>query len=701
MSRVRSGYPSLHRLAALCLGLLVALPACGGDENAGEIGIFAGGGGGCVGAACDATASGGDGGGGADTTGGGGDGGGGGTDASTDAGAGSGGAVIDAEPTPQPALEARLDGQVTAVQSFWINPNPQADNSKLKIKIELENKGEVPLRIDALEWASETPQIALDWYDTPLGPGDYPYELQPFQTLTLSAVWTTEPKLADQAIATLTVYSNDPKQPTVVLTVATPCTDAKLVLGDATLTIKNAGPYNGKVACTTIGNIGCQVLTLQSVALQPVDPRFKLVEPPAAGTPIGIYGSGDNPKDAPALLPVCVRFEPTDDKQQPASTTLVVYAQGQSAQKKTAEVKTAWSPLSTYTLACGGKQVFDLGAGPPGGTASCKLQNHGPAPLEIATLALAPGNAAAQQSAIDAAFGVHIAQGGAQQAPWTLPGGSVAELVVTWKADADPPPATLRVGLRHDAEHDELALPVMAGPCNEPSLRFGPAPPTFLATPGQSATGTITLANQSCAPLHITHGCLTSYQVSQDNACETGAPSTEYALVSGALSQTLPPFGTAALTLQWKPLAPLGKPHYGQLHLYWCRGVWDGSACSGKVEKLSIQLEGNSSAGVVPPEAALAAKGPAQVGKTVWLAGSITPGNHPIGDFGAFQWTITQRPAGSAAWFEADITDGALRGFAPDLPGQYTVALRVAAFTPGELTTQSNSAPATLTLTVP
>lgn len=698
---------TLAALASLGSGLV----GCGGDGDAGNVNLFAGGGGldggggdvvgragdstgggagvvgsdaGDCGADCDAFAPDG------------------GVDGVTGGDAtGPGSAVIDAEVTLQPALVARLDGQEVPVQAFWINPNPQADNSKLKIKIELENKGDVPLHITALDWFSETPQIALDWYDTPLGPGDYPYALQPFQTLTLSAIWTTEPKLADQAIATLTVHSDDPKQPVLVLTVATPCTDAKLVLGDPKLTIKNAGPYNGKVACTTIGNIGCKALTVQSIELQPADPRFKLVEPPAPGTPIGIYGSGDNPKDAPTLLPVCIRFEPKDDSQTPASSSLVVHAMGDAAQKKTVPITTAWSPLSHYTLACGGKQVFDLGAGPPGGKAVCKLQNHGPAPLLVHSLALAPGNAAAQDAEIAAAFGSHIAQGGEQQAPWTIAPGGVAELVVTWKQNADPPPAVLRVGLTHDAEQEELSLPVLAGPCNEPSLRFGPAPPTFLATPGQSASSTITLANQSCAPLHITHGCLTGYQVSQDNACETGAPSDEYTLISGSYAQTIAPFGMATLGVSWAPKSTLGKPHYGQLHLYWCRGLWDGTSCSGKVEKLSIQLEGNSTKGLVPASATVAAKGPVAVGKTVWLAAKVQAGNHPVGDFGAFQWTVVQRPAASAAWFEDEISDGALRGFAPDLAGTYQIALRVASFTPGALTTQSNSLPAVVTIAVP
>jgi hypothetical protein len=125
------------------------------------------------------------------------------------------------------------------------------------------------------------------------------------------------------------------------------------------------------------------------------------------------------------------------------------------------------------------------------------------------------------------------------------------------------------------------------------------------------------------------------------------------------------------------------------------------TSCSGKVEKLSIQLEGNSTKGLVPASATVATTGAASVGKTVWLKAKVQAGNHPVGDFGAFQWTIVQRPAGSAAWFEDEISDGALRGFAPDLVGTYQIALRVASFTPGALTTQSNSLPALVTIAVP
>lgn len=701
-----------RRCVLLCLLVGGALGGCGGDEEGTTKLVFDGSGGllpdgGSIGGG-DGAAGGGDGAGAGsgDTSavgdgGGAGDGrGGGGSDGGGDA-TGPGGAVIDAEAVPQPLLIAKLDGQESLVQSFWLDPNPQANNSQRKIKIELTNQGDVPLRIDALTFQSETPQIVLDWYDTPLTPADYPYELQPFTTLTLQAIWTTEPKLDGQAIATLTVVSNDPKQPKLVLTMATPCTDAKAVLSTPLLEVVNAAPFDGKVACLTLGNIGCKPLTVQAVSLQPADPRFSLVKAPEAGATIGVYGGGDNPTASPVALPICVRFEPKDESQAAASVQLVVSAQGGSAQSVQAKVNATWTPPSHHSLACGGKQAFVFPGGQPGAKATCKLQNHGPAPLKIAALELQPVAGTVPLEQIEAAFAVAIVQGGEQSAPWTVAAGAVAELQVTWKAKATPPAAQVRLRLERQSDVDELTLPVLAGLCNQPALLVAPAPPAFSTPIGSNVTGDVVLANQSCAPLVIVDGCVTAYQVSQEQACDTGIGSDAFSLVGGAATQTIPPWGLATLQVRYAPKVAGSKPDYGQLHQYWCRGTWNGGSCTGPIEKTSIQLEGTSKPGLVAASATLKAQGPAVLGKSVWLKASIQPGNQPIADQGSFRWWVAARPTGSSAWYYAPVSDGAARQFVPDLAGSYTIAIQALSGTPGQLTTQVQSKPALVTLTVP
>ena len=705
-----------QRLAAIraagALGLVFALllAGCGGDEDGTTKLVFDGSGGllpdggtisGGDSGGDSGGATGGDGVGGDSTTGltdavGGGDGSSGGSD-----GEGPGGAVIDAEAVPQPLLIAKLDGLESLVQSFWLDPNPQANNSKRKIKIELLNQGDVPLRIDALTFQSETPQIALDWYDTPLTPADYPYELQPFTTLTLEAIWTTEPKLDGQAIATLTVVSNDPKQPKLVLTMATPCTDAKAVLSTQVLEVVNAAPYDGKVACLSLGNIGCKPLTVQSVSLQPADARFSLVKAPEAGATIGIYGGGDNPSASPVALPICVRFEPKDASQAAASVKLVVATQGGSAQTVQANIVAAWTPPSHHSLACGGKQAFVFPGGQPGAKATCKLQNHGPAPLKIAALELQPVAGTVPLADIEAAFAVAIVQGGEQSAPWTLAAGAVAELQVTWTAKSTPPAAQVRLRLERQSDAEELTLPVLAGLCNQPALLVAPSPPAFSTPVGSNVTGDVVLANQSCAPLVIVQGCVTAYQVSQEQACDTGIGSDAFALVGGAATQTIPPFGLATLQVRYAPTVAGSKPDYGQLHQYWCRGTWNGGSCTGPIEKTSIQLEGTSKPGLIAASATLKAEGAVVLGKSVWLKATIQPGSQPIADQGSFRWWVAARPAGSSAWYYAPVTDGAAREFVPDLAGSYTIAIQALSGTPGQLTTQVQSKPALVTLIVP
>ena len=610
------------------------------------------------------------------------------------------GAVIDATPQQQPKLVARLDGVESPVQTFWINPNPQVDNSKLKIKIELENKGEAPLRIDSLVFQSETKQIVLDWYDPEPAAADYPLLLEPFQTLTLAAVWTTAPKLEGQAIATLTVSSNDPKHPTLQLTVATPCLDAKAVLTKPLVHIENAAPFQGKVACTALQNIGCKPLTVSEVVLQTDEGSWQIVQAPAPGTTIGVYGGGDNPSASPVSLPICVRYEPLTESKQAAPVTMKLFAQGASAQSVTASFQPVWTPPSSYTLACGGAQKLDLGAGPPGGKASCKLQNHGPAPLLIAEFGLQPADGAVTEAQLAQSYAAAIVQGGAQQAPYTLEKGGVVELQVHWVANLSPPSASLRVVLEQQGDVDEVWIPLQAGACDEAKLVYGPAPPMFQASPGGSDEVVLTLANQSCATLSIVEGCLTSFNVSQQDACVTGGVSDEYEVVGGSLTQTLPPFGMTTLKVRFTPASSSGKPHYGQLHQYWCRGVVQGGTCSGKVEKLSIPLEGTTKTGLVAPTATAKPVAGAKVGKTVNLVGAIQKGNLPIAFTGAYRWLVTARPPSSSLWFDADLTSGAARDVAFDQPGSYSVALRVLSGQPGDLTAQVSSAPASFSVVV-
>lgn len=693
-------------LAALCLALAAPLAGCGNDEEGTTALAFDGAGGllpdgGRVGGSDTASGGGGGGGGGGGSDSAGGSGDGAGSGDSVAGGDGAGGAVIDVEAAPQPLLIAKLDGQQSLVQSFWLDPNPQANNKQRKIKIELLNQGDMPLRIDALTFQSETPQIVLDWYDTPLTAADYPYELQPFTTLTLEAIWTTEPKLDGQAIATLTVVSNDPKQPNLVLTMATPCTDAKAVLSTQLLEVVNAAPYDGKVACLTLGNIGCKPLTVQAVSLQPADLRFSLVKAPEAGATIGVFGGGDNPTAAPVALPICVRFEPKDDSKAAASVQLVVSAQGGSAQSVQAKVVAAWTPPSHHSLACGGKQAFTFPGGVVGAKATCKLQNHGPAPLKIAALGLQPVAGSVPLEEIQAAFAAAIVQGGEQTAPWTVAPGAVADLVVHWKAKASPPAAQVRLRLERQSDAEELTLPVLAGLCNQPALLFAPAPPALSTPIGSNVTGDVVLVNQSCAPLDIVQGCVTAYQVSQEQACDTGIGSDAFSLVGGAATQTIPPWGMATLQVRYAPKVAGSKPDYGQLHQYWCRGTWNGGSCTGPIEKTSIQLEGTSKPGLIAAGAQLKANGPVVLGKSVWLKAAITPGSQPVADQGSFRWWVAARPAGSSAWYDAPVTDGAARQFVPDLAGSYTIAMQVLSGTPGQLTTQVQSKPALVTLTVP
>ncbi len=596
-----------------------------------------------------------------------------------------------------PQIEVKLDGAVKTALVFEYDSNPQTQPAVMKAKVEINNFGDVPLKIKAILFKTESPQLALTWWETPLKPADYPYELEPFVPLTLSVEFTIKPKLKASKTATLEILSDDPVQPEVALAFATPCTGAKPVITPGAVELINAGPFKPRTVCFQIGNLGCMPWLYSGASFEPNNGAWSIYEEPPANDQIQEIGTPANPWTKPKKLKICARFQPK--KVGDASATkLVVKGKesfaGQPIHTASASLKGIWQPESGFRFQCGGPAIFDFGptASKPT-TLSCTVVNDGPAAMKLNAFTLAPGTDYAQQTAIDAAFSAKVVVPGQAKAlalPFTLAAGQGVKLSVTWQPTAaDPPPTRAVLNWRQGGDEGDIEVPVHAGPCNESAPEASPLPMGFHSPSGQVKTR-FELANWSCTPLKVMKHCTTLYNVTQFSACETGAPSAEYSVV-GAMPDVVPAWSSAPVEVLFKPGGGSRKDHLGQLHLFYCPGEWTGGKCSKKMDRIEVQLEGNVLPSVKPPSMSLTAPAGIKAGHAARLIAKVTPGSHAIGMFGAFHFTVTGRPPGSKAWIFGGPVDGNELIFVPDVPGSYTISANVAAFTAGDLASQSYS----------
>lgn len=613
-----------------------------------------------------------------------------------------GGSQPDVTWAGMPLIEVKLDGAQKSAMVFEYDPNPQTQPAVMKAKVEIGNYGDVALTLKAIKFQSETSQIALTWWEDPLGPGDYPHALEPFTSITLSVEFTVKPTLASAKTATLEVVSDDPQHPNIVLTFATPCTGAKPVLTPAAVELINAGPFKPRTACFAIGNVGCKPWYYAGATFEPDNGAWSVYTEPPVNDQIQEIGAIANPWAAPKKLEICVRFQPKASGDASA-TKLVISGKesfaGPATYKASASLKGIWQPESSFRIDCGGPAVFDFGASAAAPTSlSCTVLNQGPAVMKLKKLALIPATEYGQQSIIDAAFSAAVGVPGQPKAlalPFTLGAGQGVKMQVTWNpVTADPPPTLVTLDWRQGGDEGAVQVPVHAGPCNEAAPAASPLPMGFHGPSGQTKTR-FEFANWSCAPLKIIKHCATLYNVTQFSACETGAPSTEYSVV-GAMPELVPAWESVPVEVQFNPGGGSRKDHLGQLHVFFCPGQWDGGKCSVPVDRIEVQLEGNAMASVTPPALQLVAPAGIKAGHAARFIAKVTPGSHPIGDFGAYTWTITKRPSGSRAWVWGGPTDGNELLFVPDLSGAYTLSANVSAFTPKDLSSQSYSAAASV-----
>lgn len=595
-----------------------------------------------------------------------------------------------------PKIVVKLKGTETTLLVF--QPLRSQPKSPVKAAAEIFNMGDGPLVIADVGWQSDSLQLAIDWaWQEPFTFEDLPLTIEPGAKRSFLVTYDPNQPGDDQGTGRLTLKTNDPKKPDLELLFSTPCTGAKPLLQPQSHVFVNASPQTPQQVCIQLGNIGCEPFEVQGATIQPADDQYAIVQMPNSGSEIPQVGQAPNFADQLMKLQICVQFKPNGSKSPSPVELVVQVKQGVETRVAKAKLSATWQADSGFALTCDtGAHLFDFASA---AKRSCTLENLGPAGLSVYTAGVVPVLESQQQDVLDKAFALQILIGAPVLLPVNIAAGSSTTFQLGFTAPAGNPPLPARLDLwwNQAGVPQKWAIPISAGTCKAPAPEFGPNPLGFHA-PSGGKSRTAWIFNQSCSPLRLIKACTTLFNVTQDTPCETGAESAEYTATFEA--KTVAPWGTTSIPVQFQPGASQSAPHYGILHVYWCAGEWTANACKGKTLITKVNLEGSSRADVTPPQLALQPVVGAQAGKVLRIKANVTPGTYPIGLVGAYQWTVTARPPGSAAWLYYPMTTGAELLFVPDRPGSYTISATVSAFSPGDLGSQTSSAPQSISFQV-
>ena len=435
----------------------------------------------------------------------------------------------------------------------------------------------------------------------------------------------------------------------------------------------NASSANPPTHCFQIYNSGNAPLIFQKASFATANPQYTITKMPNAGEQIAGTGSPDNPVGQ-ASLELCVRYLPNVTAGD-EDVTLEIFTNDPQSPTSTIKIS-AQSQTGTYTVSCDDNDPtgFDFKGANLGTTRNCTVA-VGQLPLLITSLEVVAEDPD-QDAAAKAAYSCVV------ESPKGL---ASVHIACKFKADGSnaPPAAHLAVSYAQANNPGNLALPLIAGTCEQPALALAPDASQqlwFLATVGKSAVHTAIVANQSCAPLQLVQACVTSANISSENACDNLAlASTDYSvsLVTGGKPApfslvSVPPWGLQALQIEFKPLT-LKQNNLALLHVRYCAGKWEDAAkqcVGGQLVTQKLTLAGSQDATLKQPLLTLNSPFGVKVGKPVALTGKVT---NNAWDAKNFLWLVSERPANSAVWLYGMTTEQPAVTFVPDEAGHYTL----------------------------
>ncbi len=601
-----------------------------------------------------------------------------------------------------PTLEVRLDDSVAPLKTtptdkdcFKFDQSDTGETVTFTKVVKIRNNGHAPpekLLCVKQTWATSTPQTQLKMavvgsktVDEKICPGGF--VLAPNATLVLNVTYTPKPDELAEGTGTLTLTHNGNKQ----LTPARFCFGvnslaAQVKLSQAEDKFINASTSNPPEHCYQIYNTGNAPLIFKKARFGTANSQYTITKTPNEGDQIPGKGSPDN-LDGQAKLEVCVRYDPN---KTPDDEDVTLEILTNDLTNATAPIKiTATTEAGGYTLSCSANNLtgFDFTGSNVAKPQTCIVTVEGQAPFKFSSeevVAEDPNQDAAAKAAYSCVK--EYPQGSEVAGVLAVPPGKSGYIVCKYKPALDgsaPPAAHLLVSYTQANVPNSFSLPIVAGTCDIPSLSMAPDASLqlwFLASVGKSATNIAIVANQSCGALQLVQACVTTANISSENACDNPAlASTDYsvALLTGGKPGpfslvSVPPWGLQQLQITFKPLT-LKQNNLALMHLRYCSGKWDAAAkqcVGGQLVTQKLTLAGAQDAALKAPVFKLDSPGDVTVGKPAVITGKVTEN---AWDAKNFVWLVSERPAGSAAWLYGVTTDKPALTFVPDKAGHYTL----------------------------
>lgn len=474
--------------------------------------------------------------------------------------------------------------------------------------------------------------------------------------------------------------------------------------------------------CAYFGNDGTGTLVYDGSSISPGNPEYKITQQPKKGESISPLGSTGNPVANRAKFAVCVAMTP-DGNPDNDETYLVIQTNDPAAPEVKSRLHTTYQSASKFTVQSQNADTTDLtfnfqGA-PTGATRTIKVSNDGPAAWSWQNLPKIVADEQDRQADVDAAFKLSYKRDGKDVDPATnMSAGSVAaghviDFVITYTAPTNglaAPAATFQIDWKQVPNGGKLIIPVLNATCDVPTLATSPGSIWLYAEKGGKATGKITYANQSCAPLDVIKACVNRGNATTSGAtpCESAQTLSAYTgLASGGGFLTVAPSsagtsnGLTAVDVEFHPADDNKINAEDVLQLVFCQSGTASNACD--FAHKTVFVTGNTTAGIQLPKVTLAVDTEEpKAAQPLSISGILTPGTYPDGK--TWRWSIIDRPQGSRTWIypDSETTVDPTIVILPDRSGKYTV--QVQALTADQTPGSSNiawSVPVTIDVTVP
>ncbi|MCO4763853.1 MAG: hypothetical protein KC502_20235 [Myxococcales bacterium] len=596
-----------------------------------------------------------------------------------------------------PQLSFTVEGQPNQ-HSWQFSSDTSGGQLTQQAAILVVNSGAVPLQISAVSFETDNPYMRLIY---PSGKPAFPVTLATNERLKLLIRFKPDSNIADFRSGRLTIGHNDAERGPVEVRFGVELSGAKVSFDKKAHPFINPSAANPQTACFKFGNIGHAALTFNKAYIETLSKVYAITKSPVAGTTIGAIGQGNNPKHSPKTLEVCVRLTlaaKTDD----LNANLVVQTSDKANPLTKLKLLVKWQPDNVFTVSCApqdGSLTYDFSDVASGSAERCcSIANHGPGSMVIHAVAIAALDGADQQLA-DMLFGQKIykvSPSTGEDVPATLqqgihPGKSL-KFCVQYTPDTQRTAAAVVVNFAQASGPAALHLPVVSGPCDTPTLLTGPSesPLWMQTTVGDKVTKRLVLANQSCAPLQILQACATAVASAGNPANPCGDKSLlslQFGLDKAVGLTALKPWGQLAVDVSFNP-SNANYPHMSHfLNVVYCPGKWSDSSCAVPLATRTVALSGvvhpSESADPQLPTLQLSVSGDQtpKAGQPFKIVATASAGDWPIGEFGAYQWVIAERPASSSLWLGDGFqsTNKPQLTLVPDVPGTYKVVGRVQA----------------------